>query len=312
VRAVEGGQPLYPLLLSAATEGQRLTAETTAIVLDSTADADMASLPPNWAMVPLTVSFGDESFADQVEIRPAEFYQRLTESDHTPRTSAPSAGTWQQALESLQAYRRVLVLPVSGKVSSSGDGAEIAARVLDPDGGRVTVLEGGSVSVGTLLLADGLQRQLVRGVTENELMSWFQAARDRLQVVFSLETLEFLQRGGRIGRGQALLGGMLGVRPILMLEDGEVAPLRRVRGKRRARAAFERFLCEHSRPDQGLRVGIAHTGDAAAVDDLAAMVARVRPQASIERVVELGAVVGTHGGPGTLGMALLTDDGTAE
>jgi len=131
-------------------------------------------------------------------------------------------------------------------------------------------------------------------------------------VVFSLETLEFLQRGGRIGRGQALVGGALGVRPILTLEDGEVAPLRRVRGRRRARAAFERFLVEHSRPDQALCVGIAHTGNAAAVDDLAEMVARVRPHASIDRVVELGAVVGTHGGPGTLGMALLTDDGMAE
>jgi len=149
-------------------------------------------------------------------------------------------------------------------------------------------------------------------VTENELMSWFEDARARLQVVFSLETLEFLKRGGRIGRGQALLGGALGVRPILMLEDGEVAPLRRVRGRRRARAAFERFLCEHSPPGQALHVGIAHTGDRAAVDDLAATVARVRPQAAIDRVVELGAVVGTHGGPGTLGMALLTDDGTAE
>jgi DegV family protein with EDD domain len=312
VRLVEGGQPLYPLLLSASVAGPRLTAETTAIVLDSTADVDIASLPPNWAMVPLTVSFGDESFADQLEIRPDEFYRRLADSDRTPRTSAPSAGVWQQAMESLAAYRRLLVLPVSGKVSSSGDGAEIAARALDPDGGRVTVLEGGSVSVGTLLLADGLQRQLVRGVTENELMSWFQAARARLQVVFSLETLEFLQRGGRIGRGQALLGGALRVRPILKLEDGEVAPLRRVRGRRGARAAFERFLCEHSQVDQALRVGIAHTGDRAAVDELTAMVSRVRPRASIDRVVELGAVVGTHGGPGTLGMALLTDDGMAE
>jgi DAK2 domain fusion protein YloV len=309
VRVVDGGQPLYPLLLSASAARPRLTADTTAIVLDSTADADIASLPANWAMVPLLVSFGDESFADQIEIRPEEFYRRLAESDRTPRTSAPAAGVWHEALGS---YRRVLVLPVSSKVSSSGDGAEIAARALDPQGDRITVLESASVSVGTLLLADGLQRQLVRGVTENELMSWFRAARERLQVVFSLETLEFLQRGGRIGRGQALVGGALGVRPILTLEDGEVAPLRRVRGRRRARAAFERFLCDHSQPDHALRVGFAHTGDQAAVEDLAAMVARVRPRASIDRVVELGAVVGTHGGPGTLGMALLTDDGAPE
>ncbi len=305
LRLVEGGQPLYPLLLSASAADPRLTVETTAIVLDSTADIEIASLPRNWAMVPLVVSFGDESFADQVEIVPREFYRRLAESEQTPRTSAPAPGVWQEALERLETYRRVLVLPVSRKVSSSGDGAEIAARALDPDGRRITVLEGGSVSVGTLLLADGLQRLLVRGVAENDLMSWLQEARGRLQVVFSLETLEYLQRGGRIGRGQALLGGALGVRPILTLHDGEVAPLRRVRGRRRARAAFERFLSDHSTSEQDLRVGFAHTGERAEVDELIEMVKRIRPRASVDHIVELGAVVGTHGGPGTLGMALL-------
>jgi DAK2 domain fusion protein YloV len=305
LRVTEGGQPLYPLLVSASAADSRLTAETTAIVLDSTADIEIASLPSNWAVVPLLVSFGDESFADQTEILPREFYRRLAESERTPRTSAPAPGVWQEAFERLAGYRRVLVLPVSRKVSSSGDGAEIAARMLDPDGRRITVLEGGSVSVGTLLLADGLQRLLVRGVVENDLMSWLQEARGRLQVVFSLETLEYLQRGGRIGRGRALVGGALGVRPILTLQDGEVAPLRRVRGRRRARAAFERFLCDHSAPDQALRVGFAHTGEPAAVDELIEMVKRLRPRAAIDHVVELGAVVGTHGGPGTLGMALL-------
>jgi DegV family protein with EDD domain len=198
------------------------------------------------------------------------------------------------------------VLPVSSKLSASSESAAVAARALDPDGRRIAVLESGSVSVGTLLLADGLQRRLVRGVAENELMEWFESAKLRLQVVFSVETLEYLQRGGRIGRGQALVGGMLGVLPIMALQDGEVAPLRRVRGRRRARAEFERFLCQHSSPDEPLRAGIVHAGDPAAADELAAMVARVRPRASIDHVVQLGAVVGTHGGPGTLGLALLS------
>jgi len=305
VRLVEGGQPLYPLLLSASLHGATLSAATAAVVLDSTADISAAALPANWSIVPLTVSFGDQSFADGVEMRPQEFYRRLAESDRTPRTSAPSLGVWQAALESLGGYRRVLVLPVSAKVSSSSSGAEVAARVVDPTGRRITVLEGGSVSVGTLLLADGLQRMLVRGVTENELMEWFQSARDRLRVVFSMDTLEYLQRGGRIGRGQALVGGVLSLKPILMLQDGEVAPLRRVRGGRRARAEFERFLHDHSSAEEPLRVGIGHAGDAAAAEDLVSMVARVRPRATVDHVVELGAVVGTHGGPGTLGMALL-------
>jgi DAK2 domain fusion protein YloV len=308
VSVMAGGQPLYPLLLSsaAAAAASTLTVQTTAILLDSTADLELSGRPENWTVVPLTVSFGDESFADQVEIRPDEFYRRLEQGDHTPRTAAPSPGAWQQAMESLDGYTRLLVLPVSSKLSASSDSAAVAARALDPDGHRITVLEGGSVSVGTLLLADGLQRRLVRGVTENELMKWFESAKLRLEVVFSVATLEYLQRGGRIGRGQALVGGVLGVRPIMALQDGEVEPLRRVRGGRRARAEFERFLCRHSSADEPLRVGIVHAGDRAAAAELAVMVARVRPMAAVDHIVELGAVVGTHGGPGTLGLALLS------
>jgi DegV family protein with EDD domain len=167
------------------------------------------------------------------------------------------------------------------------------------------VLDGESVSAATLVLAEGLQRLLVRGVPDNELMMWFDDARRRLQLIFSVDTLEYLQRGGRIGRAQAMVGGILGVRPILTLQDGEVAPLRRVRGARRARAEFERFLLEHIPEGAPAHVAIVHARAPEAAADLRAMVERVRPQAVIDHLCELGAVVGTHGGPGTLGMAVL-------
>jgi DegV family protein with EDD domain len=216
-------------------------------VLDSTADlADPGSRHANWSMVPLTVSFGTRRSATTSTSTPAEFYRRLAAAPRPPRTAAPSPGAWQEAFEALASYRRVLVLPVSSRLSASSQTAELAARVVDPGGARITVLETGSASLGTLVLAEALQRRLVRGLPENELVTWFQADRERLHVVFSVDTLEYLQRGGRIGRAQAMVGGMLGVRPILTLRDGEVEPLRRVRGARRARAEFERFLIEHA------------------------------------------------------------------
>ena len=168
------------------------------------------------------------------------------------------------------------------------------------------MLETGSASLGTLVLAEALQRMLVRGLPENELVTWFQAARERLHVVFSVDTLEYLQRGGRIGRAQAMVGGMLGLRPILTLRDGEVEPLRRVRGARRARAEFERFLVEHAGPGRCTWRWCTPRR-------------RRRPSswwrwrggpcrdAVIDHVGELGAVVGTHGGPGTLGLAVLSE-----
>jgi DAK2 domain fusion protein YloV len=307
VRRVEGGSEAYPLFACATPGAGLLTAETTAVVLDSTADlADPRSRHANWSMVPLTVSFGDETFHDYVDIDSTEFYRRLRLAPRPPRTAAPSPGAWQEAFEALDRYRRVLVLPVSSRLSASSQTAEIAARAVDPGGLRITVLETGSASLGTLVLAEALQRRLVRGLPENELVRWFQAARERLHVVFSVDTLEYLQRGGRIGRAQAMVGGMLGVRPILTLRDGEVEPLRKVRGARRARAEFERFLVEHAGPGT-VHVAVVHAEAPEAAEQLVEMARRAVPDAVIDHVGELGAVVGTHGGPGTLGLAVLSE-----
>jgi DegV family protein with EDD domain len=310
---IEGGQPLYPIMACAVPAASApvrrvdpvLTADDTAIVLDSTADiADPTGRHANWSMVPLTVSFGEQTYRDYVDITPESFYERLRAARELPKTAAPSPGAWQTAFERLAGYRRILVMPVSSRVSASSQSAEIAARVVDPAGSRVRVLETHSVSLGTLLLAEGVQRLLVRGVPENELMAWYDDARDHLGVVFSVDTLTYLQRGGRIGRAQAMVGGMLGMRPILTLQDGEVAPLRRVRGRRRALAEFERFLRESARGSEA-HVAVVHAASPAAADELVEMVRRVTPRAVIDHVGELGAVVGTHGGPGTLGMAVL-------
>ena len=307
VRTVGGGAAAFPLCACATPAAELLTAETTAIVLDSTADlADPGSRHGNWSMVPLTVNFGDETFHDYVDIDAAEFYRRLRVARQPPRTAAPSPGEWQEAFEALDGYRRVLVLPISSRLSASSQTAELAARAVDPDRLRITVLETGSASLGTLVLAEALQRRLVRGLPENELVTWFQAARERLHVVFSVDTLEYLQRGGRIGRAQAMVGGMLGVRPILTLRDGEVEPLRRVRGARRARAEFERFLIEHAGPGS-VHVAVVHAEAPEAAEQLVEMARRAVPHAVIDHVGELGAVVGTHGGPGTLGLAVLSE-----
>jgi DegV family protein with EDD domain len=287
-----------------------LDASTTAIVLDSTADlAEPQARHPNWSMVPLTVSFGDQVLRDYLDITPEQFYRRLADAPQPPRTAAPSPGAWQSAFERLDGYRRVLVLPVSSRVSASAQSAELAARALDPGGGRISVLETASVSLGTLLLAEGMQRLLVRGVAENELMMWLEGARQRLGVVFSVDTLEYLQRGGRIGRASAAVGGLLGLRPVLTLRDGEVAPLRRVRGAGGSAAAFERFLADHAPAGSASHVAVAHAAAPDAAEQLVAMVRRVRPRAAIDHVGDLGAVVGTHGGPGTLGLAVLPEPG---
>jgi DegV family protein with EDD domain len=126
-------------------------------------------------------------------------------------------------------------------------------------------------------------------------------------VIFTVETLEFLQRGGRIGRAKALAGSLLNVRPILAIEDGEVSAAARVRGRQKALAEFERRFLEATDDGPGLRVAIAHADAADWVGTLSELVWRVRPQAEIEFTAILGAVVGTHAGPGAVGFFWFAD-----
>src|SRR5439155_25145055 len=124
----------------------RMTAENTAIVLDSTADMpDPAGEQPTWRSVPLTVRFGDEQFRDGVDIDSASFYDRLRAGGPHPSTAAPSPGAYAAAFEGLADYAHILVLPVTSQASASGQSARIAADTAEV-GGRVTALDGPTVS----------------------------------------------------------------------------------------------------------------------------------------------------------------------
>jgi uncharacterized protein len=279
-----------------------LTAANTAIVLDSTADfPDPQQVHPNWRCVPLTVRFGDQEFADGVQMTAQQFYNRLRDSPVHPTTAAPAPGRYAAAFSGLARYQRIYALPVSAGVSASHSSALVAAQ----DDQRVRVLDGMTVSVGTVLLADGLQRMLDVGAREEDIESWFAAARSRLEVLIAVDTLEYLRRGGRIGRTRRFAGGIMGLRPLLTLRDGKVVECGKARGRDGVWKAFDRFL-DHL-PESGVRVGIAHADAPAAAKQLAEAVKRRRPEASIDRVSAIGAVVGAHGGPGTVALLALPE-----
>jgi DegV family protein with EDD domain len=128
-----------------------------------------------------------------------------------------------------------------------------------------------------------------------------EAHRLRSGILFTVDTLEFLAKGGRIGRARALMGSLLNVKPILAIEDGEVVPVGRVRGRAKAFEEFRRRFEAATKDVPGLGVGIAHAEAEDAVEQLRAIVSASRPQAEVKLVTTLGAVVGTHAGPGTIG-----------
>jgi DegV family protein with EDD domain len=281
-----------------------LTAERCAIVLDSTADLpDCRERHANMRMVPLTVRFGDEELLDYEEITPQLFYERLSNDPLPPRTAAPPPERFAAAYRELLAddgYEHVLSLHLSEALSATVSSARLAAAEFD---GRVTVVDTRTVSIGLALAALGIARRLEAGPCElTALVAEAEGFHRRSHLVFAFETLEFLQRNGRIGRGQALVGGLLGVRPLLTLVEGEVEPLGKVRGHARLLSELERLVCEDTRADEPLRVGIAHAQAEGIANDIAERIGSVRPQAEIELVAPLGAVVGTNTGPGGAGL----------
>jgi DegV family protein with EDD domain len=284
-----------------------LTTDNTAIVLDSTSDYPEAPARfPNMRFVPLYVRFGDETYRDYVELGPAAFYEKLRVSPVTPATAQPTPQDFVTAYEELASYARVYSLHVSSKVSGTFQSAELAAQELG--GGKVRVVDTLTASLAIAMLAHAIQRRLARGTTDEEISALVERFRADCDVVFTVETLEYLQRGGRIGRAQAIAGSLLNLRPVLGIQDGEVVAVARVRGRQKALAEFERRFVEGTTDGPGLRVAIAHADAADWVGTLSELVWRVRPAAEIEFTSTLGAVVGTHAGPGAVGFFWFQDE----
>jgi DegV family protein with EDD domain len=283
-----------------------LTSENTAIVLDSTSDyPDAPARFPNMRFVPLYVRFGDETFRDYVELGPEEFYARLRTSTVTPATAQPTPQDFVTAYEGLADFERVYSLHVSAKVSGTFQSAELAAQEIGGD--KVRVVDTMTASLAIAMLAHAIQRRLARGTTDEEISALIDRFHARCTVLFTVETLEYLQRGGRIGKAQALAGSLLNLRPVLGVEDGEVVAVARVRGREKALAEFERRFVEATTDEPGLRVAVAHADAEEWVGTLSELAWRVRPKAEIEFTSTLGAVVGTHAGPGAVGFFWFQD-----
>ncbi|MGH3054220.1 MAG: DegV family protein, partial [Gaiellaceae bacterium] len=219
----------------------RLDAGNTAIVLDSTADLpDAADRFPNWRVVPLYVRFGDESLRDGVDIDAAEFYERLRDSSVFPTTSQPTPGDFLECYQELRAYERIFSLHVSASVSGTFASAETAAAELGHGIVRAIDTETASASIAMLALA--IQRRLERGTSDEEIDALVERYQRERGLLFTVDTLEFLQRGGRIGKAAAFAGTLLHVKPILSIRDGEVQPIKRVRGERKAFAELASAL----------------------------------------------------------------------
>lgn len=280
----------------------RLSAESTAIVLDSTSDLPEGHGRKSWRVVPLYVRFGDgEARREYVDISSAEFYRLLRESNQPPKSAQPSPADFAATFEDLSAYERILCVALSAKLSGTLASAELAAQDF---GGKVRVIDSKVTSGGTVILADAIQRRLDRGTDDEEIDALVERFQRERGLLFTVDTLEYLVRGGRVGKAAGLAGQLLSVKPILAFDDGEVAPLKRVRGRAKALGELEEIFrsSTEGQDDANLHVGVGHAEAQEDCDELARRIQAARPSASLDILTTLGPVIGTHGGPGTLGL----------
>jgi len=281
-----------------------LTGENTAIVLDSTADfAEAPERFPNWRVVSEYILFGDDSYRDYVNLSPEQFYARMRTPPELPTTSQPTPGDLLTTYEELRGYERIYSLHLSAALSGTYQSARTAAAEL---GDKVRVVDSESASAAIAMLGLGIQRRLDRGTTDDEIDKLVARFKEDAGLIFTVDTLEFLRRGGRIGRASAWAGNLLHVKPILTIER-EVIPLKRVRGNQKAMQEFVSAFTSATEDSPTLKVGIAHADAPERAEQLKKMVHAERPHAEVEIVTTLGAVVGTHAGPGTVGFFWFDD-----
>ena len=282
-----------------------LDAANTAVVLDSTADfPEGPQRFPNWRMVPLYVRFGAESFRDYVDLSPGDFYARLRGAPELPTTSQPTPADFASAYETLTDYERVYSLHIPKKLSGTWQSAQNAAEGF---GDKIRVISTGTASAGIAMLALAVQRRLDQGTTDEDVEALIERFERESRLIFTLDTLEFLARGGRIGKAAGMAGQLLHIKPIMTIADGEVEPLKKVRGNRRAFKEFQDAFLAQSVDDPGLRVAIAHAEAPERMAELEKLVRATRPRATIEVETTLGPVIGTHAGPGAIGLFWFPD-----
>ena len=273
-----------------------------AIITDSTSDLS-AELKEQYAItsVPLYVLFGGEMHRDDIDITLDQLFRGIKEGQKTPSTSQPSpaefAAVYEEALKSAD---EVLSIHISGQLSGTVGSARLAAQDF---GGKVTVFDSQTASLGLGMLAVRAAQRAQAGRSMTDIVAELEKVKAKGYIVFTVETLDFLRRNGRIGGAAALLGGLLNIKPILSLKAGRVESSGRERGQKKATANLVNQAREYVKKHGQVRLAFVKTsGGEANIEEVRSALSATDYQDA--GTFNFGAVVGTHTGPGTYGICM--------
>ncbi len=252
-------------------------------------------------VVPLSIRFGDEEYVDREELSIEDFYAKLATSDVLPETAAPSPGAFEQRFRQVadDGADAVVCINISRALSATMEAAQQAARSIG-DEFDIRVIDSRSITAGLGTMVRHAVAAADSGASADDIETTVNGLIERTHVFGALDTLDNLKKGGRIGNAQALIGSMLSIKPILDLSTGEVEEAGKQRTRRRALSWLRDKVVEAG-DVQELSVMHANAND---IDTFVSMLREAFPDKDIH-VGWIGAVIGTHGGPGTIGLCWL-------
>ena len=272
------------------------------IIVDSTADLQ-PEIAAKVDIVPLSVHFGEQEYISGENITPRKFYEMLVESDELPTTSQPAPYRFEEAFEkAVSEGYEVICLTCSGKLSGTNQSANIAAAEFE---GKVTVVDSGSVAIGLGILVEYALSLVDRGLCVEEIVRELMQKREKIKVLALLDTLEYLKKGGRISSAVALAGGLLNIKPVISVNDGEIKLVGKARGSRQGNNLLVQEIQKAGGVDFSMPVMLGYTGlsDALLQKYIQDSAALWEGHAENLPVSIVGSVVGTHAGPGAVAVA---------
>lgn len=275
------------------------------IIVDSTADL-VPQAAARVKIVPLTIRFGDREYVDGVTIDSRKFYEMLVESDVLPTTSQANPGVFAEAFEeAVEAGYDVVCITCSGKLSGTHQSAVIAAEDFP---GKIHVVDSRTIALGSAILTEYALELLDRGCGAREIAEKLMQKRDKVRLIAMLDTLEYLKKGGRISKTVAFAGGLLNIKPVICIEDGEI----RILGKARGSKQGNNLLVQEIRKAGGvdfrkpLLLGYTGLSDTLLRKYIADSADLWQGSAETLPVSVVGSVVGTHAGPGAVAVAFFS------
>ncbi len=272
------------------------------IITDSGSDISQ-SFHEDIRVLPMTIRFGEEEFLDGVNISTQQFYEKLIENNELPTTSLISPGDFEDAyLEALSKQEKVLVVTISGKLSGTYQSALLAAQGFPGD---VFVVDSKNVAIGEQILVLRALSLIEQGFSVEKVTAKLESEREKIHIIALLDTLEYLQKGGRISRSAAFFGGALSVKPVVSVKDGEVALIGKARGSRNGNNFLIKEIESTNGVDFSKPIRLGYTGLSEAtlrkyIEDSEALWAGHGDSIVISPI---GSTIGTHIGPGAIAVA---------